>query len=133
MKDSKPSCFYHNCIKFTLPGRGPRTVVLINSTKFLEIHVKSTAVKVDSKLCHAIREAIMAGLEEVHKSFHYDLPEAEIGFLCSGVCGNTDDPHIATLDDEKKTWTCCEDEGRGSDLTEREHVWLEDPKKTSTS
>ena len=103
MKDIKPSCLYHNCIKFTLPGGRPRTVVLFNSTKFLKIHVKSTAVKVDSKLCCTIREAIMAGQEESHKSLHYDPPEAEVGFLCSGVCGNTDEPHLATLDDEKKT------------------------------
>ena len=29
MKDNKPSCLYHNCIKFTLPGGRPRTVVLL--------------------------------------------------------------------------------------------------------
>ena len=75
----------------------------------------------------------MAGLEEAHKSLHYDPPKAEVGFLCSGVCGNTDEPHIATLDDEKKTWTYSEDEGKESDLIEREHVWLEDPKETTTS
>ena len=89
IKESKPSCLYHNCIKFTLPGGGPGSVILINSTKFLEIHIKSEAVKVDSKMCGSIREDIMAGLEEAHKSLHY-APEAEIEFLCSAVCGNTD-------------------------------------------
>ena len=132
MKDSKPSCLYHNCIKFTLPEGGPGSVVFINSTKFLEIHVKSEAVEIDSKLCHKIREDVMAGLEEAHKSLHYDPPEAVIGFLCSGVCGNTNEPHLATLDDEKKTWRCSEDDCKGSVLTEREHVWLEQPKDTST-
>ena len=131
-KHGKPSCLYHNCIKFRLPGGRPGSVVLINSTKFLEIHVKSTAVKVDSKLCHTIREDIMAGLEEAHKSLHYNPPEAEIGFLCSGVCGNTDEPHLATLDDERSTWTCSEDNSEGSPLTPTEHMWLKEPKVTST-
>ena len=72
--DGKPSCLYHNCIKFTLPGGRPGSAVFINSTRFLEIHVKSTAVKIDSKLCHKIREDIMAGLEEAHMSLHYDPP-----------------------------------------------------------
>ena len=126
MKGSEPSCLYHNCIKFTLPGGRPGSVVLIDSTKFLEIHVKS---KINSKLCHTIREDIMAGLEEAHKSFHYDPPEAEIGFLCSGVCGNTDKPHLATLDDERSKWTCSEDDSEGSDLIPREYVWLEESLK----
>ena len=132
MKDSKPSCLYHNCIKFRLPGGRPRTVVLIDSIKFLEIHVKSEEVEIDSNMCRRIREYIMAGLKEAHKSLHYDPPEAEIGFLCSGVCGNTDEPHLATLDDEKKTWTCSEDDSIGSDLTERQYAWLEKLKGIST-
>ena len=123
-------CLYHNCIKFGLPGGKPGSVALINSTKFLEIHVKS---KIDSKLCHRIREDIMAGLEEAHNSLHYDPPEAEIVFLCSQECGNTDEPHLATLDDEKKAWRCSEDDSIGSDLTEREYAWLQEPKDTSRS
>ena len=124
-KHGTPACLYHNCIEFGLPKGGPGSVVLINSTKFLEVHVKSEAVKVDSKLCNTIREDIMAGLREAHKSLHYDPPEAEIGFLCSGVCGNTDEPHLTILDDEKKVWKCSEDYSKGSLLTPREHVWLE--------
>ena len=125
MKDSKPSCLYHNCIKFRLPGGRPGTLVLINSIKFLEIHVKSEEVKIDSNLCCRIREDIMAGLEEAHKSLHYDPPEADVGFLCSGVCGNTDEPHLATLDDEKKTWTCSEDDGKGGTLIPGQCIWFE--------
>ena len=131
-KHGKPSCLYHNCIKFKLPGGRPGSVVLIDSTKFLEIHVKSTAAKVDSKLCRTIREDIMAGLEEAHKSLHYDPPKVEIGFLCSGVCGNTDEPHLAMLDDERSTWTCSEDDNEGKALTPTECIWLEEPKVTST-
>ena len=124
LKHGKPSCLYRNCIKFKLPGGRPGSIVLIDSTKFLEIHVKSEAVKIDSKLCCTIREDIMAGLKEAHKSLHYDPPEAEIGFLCSGVCGNTDEPHLAILDDEKKTWTCSEDDSKGCDLIKMEQVWV---------
>ena len=130
--DGSPSCLYHNCIKFTLPGGKPGSAVLINSTRFLEIHVKSTAVKIDSKLCHKIREDIMAGLEEAHKSLHYDPPEAEIRLLCSGVCGNTDEPHLATLDDEKTTWACSKGSTEGKTLTPTEHMWFEKCKDTST-
>ena len=130
---SKPHRLYHNCIKFKLPGGSPGGVFLINSTRFLEIHVKSTAAAVkNNKLCCTIREDIMAGLKEAHKSLHYDPPEAEIGFLCSGECGNTDEPHLATLDEEKTTWTCSEDDSVGSDLTEREQTWLKEPEDTPT-
>ena len=124
-KDGGPACLYHNCIKFRLPGGRPGSVFLLDSTMFLEIHVKLTTVKVDSKLCHTIKEAIMTGLKEAHTSLHYDPPEAEIGFLCSGVCGNTDEPHLATLDDKKKTWRCSEDDCTGSHLTQREQVWID--------
>ena len=75
----------------------------------------------------------MSGLEESHKSLHYDPPEAEIGYFCSGECGNADEPHPASLDDEKKIWTYSEDIGKGSDLTEKKHMWLEDPKEKTTS
>ena len=124
-KYGTPACLYQNCIKFTLPGGGPGSVVLINSIKFLEIHVKS---KIDFKLCRTIREDVMAGLDEAHESLHYDPPEVEIGFLCSGVCGNTDEPHLATLDDEKTLWICSEDYSKGYILTPREHVWLKELK-----
>ena len=130
IKDSKPSCLYHNCIKFKLPGGRPRTVILINSTRFLEVHVKSEAGKVDSKLCHRIRKDIMDGLEKAHESLHYDPPKAENGFLCSGVCGNTDEPHLAILDDEKETWTCFEDDSKGGTLIPRECIWFEELKIT---
>ena len=124
---SKRRCLYHNCIKFKLPGGSPGGVVLINSTRFLEIHVKSTAAAVkSSKLCRTTREDIMTGLKKAHKSLHYDPPEAEIGFLCSGECGNTDEPHLATLNDKKTTWMCSEDDDVGSGLTEREQAWLEE-------
>ena len=33
----KPTCLYHNCIQFKLPGGEPGNVALIDSTKFLEI------------------------------------------------------------------------------------------------
>ena len=123
--NANPACLWHNCIKFRMPGGGPASVFLINSTKFLEVHVISGEVKIDPKLCCTIREDIMAGLEEAHKSLHYGSHETKIGFLCSGVCGNTDEPHLATLDDKKKAWTCSEDDSKGNDLTPREHVWLE--------
>ena len=130
MKDSSPSCLYHNCIKFRLPEGRPRTVVLINSTKFLEIHVKSEEVEIDSTLCRTIREGVMAGLEKAHKSLHYDPPETKIGYLCSGVCGNTDEPHLATLDDEKEAWTCSEDDSKGDTLIPRECIWFKQLKIT---
>ena len=120
IEDGNPSCLYHNCIKFTLAGGRLGSLVLIDSTKFLEIYVKS---EVGPKLC---RKDIMAGLEEAHKSLHYDLPEAEIGFRCPEV-GNTDE---STLDDEETTWRCSEDDNKGSTLTPREHVWLEALKDT---
>ena len=127
-KYGKPSCLYHNCIKFKLPGGRPGSVVLIDSTKFLEIHIKSA---LDPLLCRAIREDIMAGLEEAHKSLHYDPPEAEIGFLCSGMCGNTDEPHLATLDDKKETWRCSEDDSKGGTFMPRESVWLKEFEDTN--
>ena len=52
-----------------------------------------------------------------------------LGFLCSGVCGNTDESHLATLDDEKKT---CEDDSEGNTLTPTGSMWFEGLKGTST-
>ena len=120
-KQGKPICLYHNCIMFQLPGGEPGSVVLIDSTKFLEVHVQS---KLDFKLCHMIQSNIKEGLEKAHESLNYSESKAVIGFLCSGVCRNNES-HVAILDDAKKTWRCSEDDREGGTLTQREHIWLE--------
>ena len=122
-KNGKPSCLYHNCTQFGLPGGKPGNVVVIDSTKFLEIHVRPT-LGVGRNLCPEIRESIMTGLQETHKSLHYDSAEAQMGFLCSGKCGNKE-PHLATLDDKRETWICSEDENVGTYLDQKQKYWLE--------
>ena len=121
-KYGKPICLYHNCIQFKLPGGKPGNVVLIDSTKFLEIHVRPT-LGADPPLLHRIRDNIMTGLRKAHKSLHYDSAEAEMGFLCSGDCGN-EEAHLATLSDDKETWVCSEDEDTGLKLDENRSFWL---------
>jgi hypothetical protein len=122
--DAKPTCMYHNCIEFELPEEVPGSMVLIDSTKFLEIHVKPM-LGMDRNVCASIRDDVMTGLEEVHKSLHYDSAKAEVGFLCSGVCGSKDSVHVATLVASKELWTCSKDKRRGGKLEERQKVWLE--------
>ena len=121
-KHGKPICLYHNCIQFKLPGGKPGNVVLIDSTKFLEIHVRPT-LEVDPPLLHRIRDNIITGLKKAHKSLHYDSAEAKTGFLCSGDCGNKK-AHLATLSDDKEIWVCSEDEDTGLKLDKRQSLWL---------
>ena len=122
-KNDKPICLYHNCIQFKLPGGKPGNVVLMDSTKFLEIHVRPK-LEVDPALLHRIRDNIMTGLKKVHKSLHYDSAEAEMGFLCSGDCGNVE-AHLAILSDDKKIWVCSEDEDTGYKLdNEKQSPWF---------
>ena len=118
----KPICLYHNCIQFKLPGGKPGNLVLIDSTKFLEIHVSPH--RMDPKLLYKIRKSVMTGLEEAHKSLHYDTAKAEIGFLCSGECGNKE-THYATLDNDVETWVCSEDEKTGNDLNRKQTPWFQ--------
>ena len=67
----KPACMYHNCMQYQLPMGKPGSVTLINSTKFLEIHVKLNAsVEVASKVCHIIRDVVLSSLKKAHKSLH---------------------------------------------------------------
>ena len=122
-KHGKPICLYHNCIQFKLPGGKPGNVVLIDSTKFLEVHVRPKQMK--HSLLHRIRDNIMTGLKKAHKSLHYDSAEAEMGFLCSGECGNKE-AHLATLSDDKKTWVCSEDEDTGNDLDKKQTPWFDE-------
>ena len=117
----KPTCMYHNCIQFKMPRQKPGSVVLIDSIKFLEIHVKST----HHKLCTMIKDNIIAGLKEAHKSLHYDPPpKPEIGFLCSGECGNREETHLATVDDDQDTWMCSKDDCTGGTLDDRQSIWF---------
>ena len=119
--EGKPTCMYRNCIQFKMPKGKPGSVVLIDSTKFLEIHVKST----HHKLCPMIKDSIIAGLKEAHKSLHYDPPpKAEIGFLCSGECGNREETHLATVDDDQDTWMCSKDDSIGGTLNSRQSIWF---------
>ena len=112
---------YHNCIQFKLPNGKAGSIVLIDSTKFLEIHVTQT-LKVDQDLCTRIAQDVMAGLNEAHKSLHYESATAEIGFLCSGECGN-EEVHLATLDPKKESWICSEHEETGKYLDLRQRQW----------
>ena len=102
-EDGKP-VMYHNCMQFRLPDRQPGSVTLIDSIKFLEIHVKPTLP--DNQVCSLIMENIMSGLEEAHKSLHYDPPAAVEGTLCPGTCGTKNIIHFAELDKKKERWTC---------------------------
>ena len=126
-EDASPCCLYHNCIKFRLPEDEPGSIVLIDSTKFLEVHVKSA---MDYNLCHTIREDIMAGLKKAHESLHYDPPQVDIGFICQREQCKEKEPHLATMNENKKKWTCSENTEEGGLLTEREYVWLEELKDT---
>ena len=125
-EDGKPICLYHNCIQFKLPGGKPGNVVLIDSTKFLEIHVRPT-LGADPPLLHRIRDNITTGLKKAHKSLHYDSAEAEEGFLCSGLgeCCKKVKSHLATLNPKKDTWTCSEHGNTGGHLNKRQSVWFE--------
>jgi hypothetical protein len=117
----KPACLYHNCIQFMLLDGKPGSVVLIDSTKFLEIHILQT-LEVDQKLCTKIGQDIMVGLKEAHKSLYYDSAEAMMGFLCSGECGNKE-AHLATLDPTREAWLCSENVHKGNYLNERQKYW----------
>ena len=123
-KGGKPVCMYHNCMQFELPGGKPGSIVLIDSTKFLEIHVHAK-VGIASKDCLQIRDMIQSGLEEAHKSLHYDSAVVEEGFLCSGKCGNTE-AHLATMDTDKESWRCSENTNIGHLLEQRHTVWFKD-------
>ena len=123
LSSSKSACLKHNCIQFSLPDGKPGSVVLIDSTKFLEVHVKQS-IKVDPKLCTKIGQDIIAGLDEAHRSLHYEPPKAEVGFLCSGECGNKE-IHLAILDPKREAWICSENENIGDSLTPTQRHWDE--------
>ena len=118
----KPVCMYHNCMQFELPGEMPGRVTVIDSIKFLEIHVKASP-KVASEVCPNIRSMVLSGLKEAHKSLHYDSAVVEDGVLCSGECGNKE-AHLATITKERKWWKCSEDADIGDILDkERQALW----------
>ena len=121
-ESGEPNCMKHNCIEFKLPGGKPGLVTLIDSTKFLEVHVKAT-LKRAAEVCPQIKHDIIFGLQVVHKSLHYDPPNPEVRFLCSGECGNQE-VHLATLDDNRESWTCSKDPCMGEDLDKRHKLWL---------
>lgn len=113
----KLTCTNNNCIQFELPGENAGSLALINSSNFLEIHVKS-AINTSPNLCLYIKEDIILGLQTVQ-----NLPEPEIGFLCSRVCGN-EDMHLALVDTKKAIWTCSKNGEKGGYLDGRQMVWL---------
>ena len=119
----KPACMYHNCMQFELPGEMPGRVTLIDSIKFLEIHVKAS-LEVASEVCPNIRSMVLSGLKEAHKSLHYDSPVVEDGVLCSGECGNKE-AHLGTITKDRKWWKCSENADIGDILDrERQTVWF---------
>ena len=101
----KPVCMYHNCMQFELPDGEPGSVTLIDSIKFLEIHVKPSLP--DSQVCPHIIEMLLSGLEEAHTSLHYDPSTAVEGMICPGKCG-IKDGHYAKVNKKKGFWTCSE-------------------------
>ena len=116
-KHGKPICLFHNCILFKLTGEKPGNLVLIDFTKFLEIHVRPTL-------------GVDPGLREAHKSLHYDSAEAKLGLLRSGECGNKE-IHLATLDPKEETWIFSEDGNIG--VNQGQKFWLKmQPDDTAT-
>ena len=122
-KCCKPACLYHNCVQFQLPKGIPGSVVLIDSTKFLEIHINSSFGLDNHLVC--IRDEIVNGLDYVHESLHYDSAEAKIGFLCSD--SHDEEPHLATVTTNADIWRCNEDHNIGGKLSVQQKFWkLED-------
>lgn len=122
-KSGKPTCLFHNCVQFKLPGGKPGSLTLIDSTKFLEVHVR-TKKAVDPHLLHRIRQSILAALEAVHKSLHYRPPNTEIGFICPGKECEVEELHLATVDSEKRMWTCSMDDEVGDELDDIQKYWV---------
>ena len=126
----KPTHMYHNCIQFKLPGGKPGSVVLIDSIKVLEIHVRPTPGVNHQTLCSKIGHDIITGLKTAHKSLHYDFAKVEMGFLCcSSKCGT--EPHLATVDAKMEMWRCSLDEKTGCCLNQHQQHWVEIMKVTA--
>ena len=121
-RGGKPVCMYRNCMQFQLPEEKAGSLTLIDSTQFLEIHVE-TEFNIAENMCPKLKEMLTSGLREAHKSLHYKPPAAEFGLICSGVCGNKE-AHLATLDQKMESWRCSENQKKGNNLSENQHLWF---------
>ena len=126
MQGGEPVYMYHNCMQFELPGGMAGSVTLIDSIKFLEIHVMASFT-IANNICSDIREVIEYALKEAHKSLHYKTPlTAKIGVLCSSSkCGNSES-HSATVDRIENSWRCntSTEQTIKGDLTDGQKLWF---------
>ena len=127
-KSGKPRCLHRNCVKFCLPHSiGPASVVLIDSTSYLEVHVLATDPdpSLYSDICPQVYKAVINGLNRSASPLRYKCFKPEVAFLClkSGP-SCSDEPHLASIGGGHGRWTCSINEEVGGKLTDKHKPWL---------
>ena len=116
-----PTCLHRNCVQFTIPGlKTPCSIVLIDTLLQFEVHVKIASKQAASKVCPAIKRAIIDGLRKANIVLGYTNSTPSFAFLCP--CG-AGEPHPATIGDE--FWVCTADADIGEEFSPSQKIWLE--------
>ncbi len=122
LRNCKPVLFCCNCAKFNLPSGRRGTVTLLDSFKYMEVHIRSISPKACHVACQEIVQDIFRGLERATEILRYGEMHPEKVFFCPERGPDCEEsPHPATISDDE--WVCSVNPEVGGPLTEQQGIW----------
>ena len=125
-KGVSPKCLAHNIASLHDPKLRV-DVVLVDFTKYLEIHVDSNLKcrKSPAIICSKIRKKVLGAIEQVFEIMHLDMDliSASCAFTCP--CPETLGENIAVFEEcEGERYLCCECCKSVSSLNKEQLLWV---------
>ncbi len=125
LQHGKPVLFCCNRAKFNLPSGHRGTVTLLDSLKYLEVHISSVCPTSCHVTCQDIVRDIFRGLERAAEILGYGELKPEKAFFCPKRGPDCEDgPHPATIAYRDNEWVCTVNTDFGDQLTKQQRVWL---------
>ena len=127
---------HRNCIKLHLRSSPPCTVMLIDSTSYIEIYVKITArapMNECARLLATIKQSIFGGISAACRVLNYKQTKPELAFFCPHLHSHSSSAqasklfqrHTVTLTDDRKYWCCDVDPDVSGQLESHHLLWFE--------
>ena len=123
-----PLCLHRNCVQFDV-SKSPVSVTLIDTYTHFEVHVDVPLEILRPKIVPLVHQAIIKGLREATLNLGYHKFTPSLALLCP--CGEKEEAHIASANQELGCWTCSHNRKKCGNLTPLQLLWLEDHSSSS--
>lgn len=117
-----PCCLHRNCVELCLPSSLGGKVTLIDSLKYIEVHVHGVSDGAFEKTCPQIAAEILRGVKGAACRLHYGTLELKTAFPCPSPSSACLGRHPATVIDNELV--CSVSRRKTGEVQDQHRLWL---------